>query len=490
MSKAIQGFWVIVVALAIWVPGAWAQRTGQAVSQPNVPSATPPLTENDSPIGMQEAGTAGQEPVRRTPYNPPLSGAGDFTPGGSPAPRSFLLPAVNFSQQMDTNPFTTAHPGSPVTLSSILGTLTLQRNSGRSQLTLNYSGGGTVANHQVVSNGQTDLNSIVQQLEATQTVNWRRWALLLSNQFTYSPESSFGSLLGNPSSLTSGIGHSLGEGLPGLQSFLTPNQSILTGRGGRVSNTFLTQGEYQLTARSSITTAGAYGFLRFFNSDLFDSYNAMFMTGYNHQIDRADTVAVIFRFNALRFGGLNGAIDDHVAQLSYGRRITGRLAFRLAGGPEVQLFRSGGAPPQSQLLWNLESGLHYRLSRTALDLSYQHGLTGGAGVLAGAETNQVEATVAHSLSRIWQGSFGLGYSDNRNAGGAALSSVKRAFNTWYGRVQFSRLIGRRGEQFIAYIVQLQSSDIPFCAGQICARNLVRHQITVGFNWHHHPIAIR
>src|SRR3989442_8553894 len=111
MSKAIQGFRLIVVALAICVPGAQAQGTGEAAGQPNVPSATPPLTQSGSPIGMQEAGTAGQEPVRTTLYNPPLSGAGDFTPGGSPVTRSFLLPAMNFFQQVDMQ------PGSPLMLS-------------------------------------------------------------------------------------------------------------------------------------------------------------------------------------------------------------------------------------------------------------------------------------------------------------------------------------------------------------------------------------
>jgi hypothetical protein len=489
MSKAVQGFSVIVMALALWIPGARAQGTEQAVSQPNVPSATPPLTESDSPIGMQEAGAAGQEPVRTTPYNPPLAGAGDFTPGGSPATRSFLLPAVNFSQQMDTNPFTTAHPGSPLTLSSILGTLTLQRNSGRSQVTLNYMGGGTVANRQAVSNGQTDLNSVIQQLEASETVNWRRWTLLMSNQFGYFPESSFGSLLGSPSSLGSTIGHLLGESLPKPQSFLLPNQSILTGRGARVSNTFLTQGEYHFTGRSSVTFAGAYGFLRFLDSDLVGSSSASFTAGYNHQIDRADTVAVNYRFNALRFGTLNGGIDDHAAQLSYGRRITGRLAFRLAGGPEVERPQASGVANQSQLLWSLESALHYRLNRSALDLSYSHELTGGAGVLAGAQTNQVEVTVTGGLSRIWRGSFGLGYAHNRSVGGARFLSLNQAFNTWYANVQLSRPLVHSTDLFLGYSVQQQGSNIPFCAGLICARSLMRHQITMGFNWHHRPIAI-
>src|SRR2546422_583293 len=403
MSKAIQGFRVIVVALAIWVPVAQAQGTGQAAGQPNVPSATPPLTQSGSPIGMQEAGTVGQEPVRTTLYNPPLSGAGDFTPGGSPVTRSFLLPAMNFFQQVDTRPFTTVQPGSPLALSSIVGSLALQRNSGRSEFTLNYLGGGTMADRQGLPNAGTSLNSIIQELEATQTVNWRRWTLLTSDQFSYTPESSFGSFLGGLSSFGSGMGAALGEGLPGLRSFLTPNQSILTGPGGRVSNTFLAQGEYHFTARSSITIAGAYGFLRFFDSDLLNSHSAMFTTGYNHQITRADTVAVMYRLNEFRFGGLHRTTDDHVVQLAYGRRITGRLAFWLNAGPELGLFRSPGIASQRPLLWNLESELRYQVGRTDLDLFYQHLLTGGARRLCGGGEDRGGIFGQHRPRWVWAG---------------------------------------------------------------------------------------
>ncbi|HYY69226.1 MAG TPA: hypothetical protein VE734_05800, partial [Terriglobales bacterium] len=365
----------------------------------------------------------------------------------------------------------------------------LRRSSSRSELTLKYLGGGTVANRQALANGQTELNAVLQQLEATQSLKWRRWALLVGDQFSYLPQSSFGLLDGSVSSFGTGLGSSLGQ-LPSLQSFLSPNQSVLSGRGGRVSNTFLTQGGYHLTARSSLTIAGAYGLLRFFDSDLLDSYNAMLVTGYSRQISGRDTLGVAYRFNAFRFTGLNQAVDNHVAELAYGRRVTGRLALRLAAGPEVDVFRDSGVAKQSRPAWSLESALHSRLSRTALDLSYQRGLTGGAGVLAGAETNQVEATMTRGLWRVWQSSLGLGYAKNRNVAATAVSPLNRNFNTWYGRVQFRRPIGRGADQFIAYALQLQKSDTSFCAGSVCASSVVRHQLSIGFNWHHRPIAIK
>ena len=453
---------------------------------PSAPQSPLPLFLSSN-IAAPETGE--KELGETSTYIPVLSGAEDFTPGPFQATRSFLLPSLNVYQWVDSNPFMSVRPDGIVTLSSILGSLLLRRNFGRSELTLDYAGGGTIANRQVSAPGGIGLNSIVQELEATQITRWRRFALLLSDRFSYFPEASFGSIQGGVNN--SGLGDdSLGAGLPDVRSFLTPDQSILTVRGGRVSNTFVTQGECDLSARSSITAAGAYDFLRFFDSTLFDSYDGMFMTGYNYRISRTNSLGVIYRFNAIRFANLDRTIDDHVAQLSYGRRITGRLAFQISAGPEVGLIQSGGVAPQTQLFWNLESALHYRLSRTALDFSYEHGLTGGAGVFAGAETSQVEGTFNKSLSRKWQGSFSVGYANNRSVDSIVLSSSKQTFDTWYGRVQFSRPVGRTTDMSVGYLAQLQDSGSPICTGVVCGESLVRHQIFLSFDWHHRPIALK
>jgi len=485
MFRTTHSLWATAVTLALCVPGASAQGTGQAVNEPNTPQSPLPLLLSKNTSAPD---TGGQEFGEASAYAPVLSGVQAFTPGSAQTTRSFLLPSVNFYQWVDTNPFMSPRPEG-MTLSSILGNLVVQRNFGRSELTLDYAGGGTVANRQVSSPGGMGLNSIVQQLDATQVTRWRRVALLLGDQFSYFPESSFGSIPGGMSSLGPGTAGSLGADLPDIRSFLTPDQSILTTRGGRVSNTFVAQGEYDLNARSSITAAGAYDSLRFIDSPLFGSYSGIFMTGYNHQISNTNTLGVIYRFNALRFASLNRSIDDHVAQLSYGRRITGRLAFRISAGPEVGLIRSGGVAPQTRLFWNLDSELHYRINRTTLDLSYERGLTGGAGVLAGAEANRVEVTANKGLSRTWQGSFGMGYANNRNVDSASFSASNQTLDTWYGRVQCSRSVGHGADVFVGYLVQLQGSNAPICTGVVCGKSLTRHQVFVGLNWHHRPFAM-
>lgn len=489
MLKATHSLWATAVALTLWIPGTWAQETGQAASQPDTPQPPFPLLQSNN-IWAPDTSSSGQESSEASAYIAPLSGVEEFTPGSTRTTRSFLMPSLNFYQWADTNPVMSVRPDGMVMLSSILGSLFLRQDFSRSELTLDYAGGGTVANRQVFPAGGTSLNSIVQQLGVNQTVVWRRFRLLLSDQFSYFPESSFGSIQGGMNSFGAGVDDSLGGGMPDLRSFLTPDQSIFTERGGRVSNTFVAQGEYDISARSSITAGGAYGLLRFFDSGLLDSNNALFMTGYNHQISHANTVAVIYRFNTLRLANLDRTIDDHVAQLSYGRRITGRLALQISAGPEISVIRTVGVASQNRLFWNLESALHYRLVRTTLDLSYEHGLTGGAGILAGADTSQIELSANKGLSRKWEGSFGVGYANNRSVDSTALSASSQTFNTWYGRVQFSRPVGRTADVFVGYLLQLQDSNVPTCIGAVCGKSMARQQVFLGFNWHQRPVAMK
>jgi hypothetical protein len=53
---------------------------------------------------------------------------------------------------------------------------------------------------------------------------------------------------------------------------------------------------------SSITVAGVYDLLHFFNAGLVNSYSAGGQVGYNYQKTARDTISLIYRFDALRYG--------------------------------------------------------------------------------------------------------------------------------------------------------------------------------------------
>jgi hypothetical protein len=488
MRNILRTICAAAIALTMCDSIAWAQQADSRSNSSNAPLPPLNLATSSAQVSVQAPTQPAQADT--IPDTRPLSGAEQFTLGEIPNKHSYLLPSVDVRSQADTNGASSFGSGQLVSQNSILGTLALQRTTGRSQLTLSYVGGGTVSTGGSSSVGQGDLNTVIQQFGASQTINWRRWTLLLNDQMSYLPESSFGLGQGGLGFLGPAIGGSLNGLVPNLESSLTPNQSILTPRGGRITNTVVGQVEYHLSPRSSITTTGDYGILHFLDSGLLDSNNAMFLVGYDYQVTRRDTFGVIYHFNALRFSSLDRSVDDHIAQLAYGHRIMGRLAFRLAAGPEVGLLRDSATGSSSRISWNLTSSLDYQLERTGLLLSYNRATTGGAGVLAGAETNEVRAVVSRSLSRAWRGALDLGYARNRSLDAGRGPFFRQSFNTWYGGVQLTRPIGRGADIFLGYTAQFQNSGVGFCAGGGCGRSLVRHLITLGFSWRLHPIELR
>jgi hypothetical protein len=354
-------------------------------------------------------------------------------------------------------------------------------------MVLDYMGGG------VISTDGSLGNAVIQQLQFSDQFTFRRTVLSFMDQAGYLPETSFG---------YGGLGGLIlpGGGSLGLQNGVVPGQSILTARGQRVTNSFLTEIDRSLTPRSSLTFVGGYSLLHYFNINLIDFADSVFQAGYNYQMSRENTIAVLYRFNAYRYSNFNQSINDNIVQLSYGRRVTGRLAFQVGAGPEVAMLRmpisgaSSGTDSTStnyttKAYWSLNTSLSYQLRRTGLGLAYSHALGGGSGVLAGSLADTVSGSVERQFSRSFHGSFNFGYSRNTGlAGFTASTTTDQTYGYWFGGVNLAHQMGRLLNLFLSYQVQYQGSNSQFCVGLTCGTSIVRHQASIGFNWRDHPIA--
>ncbi len=418
-----------------------------------------------------------------------LTGAQDFSLGVPALTHSFWQPLFNSMLTLDTNPLATNHSSGLTTWTSLFGGIDLHRMSGRSDLTLNYFAGGLTAN-----NGNAS-NSLSHQLELGEKLSWRRTAISFLDQLSYLPEAAFGSDGPGGLSLPDAQGLS-------LQPILTPNQSILTRRVQRISNSFLTEVDRFLTPRSSVTLIGSYSLLRFLDNGFLNFGNALFQTGYNHQFTLKDTVALLYRFTAFRYNNFDQSIDGHVVQVSYGRRVTGRLAFQVAAGPEIGSFRtpilpstgtSGGSTTttrsSTQAYWTLDTSMTYQRQRTQFGLAYDRSLSGGAGILAGAINNQVSGSINSQLTRTLNGAFVLGYARNQGLNVAAPRPSNQSYNYWFSGMNFSHPWGRWTSLFLSYRVQFQNSSTDFCVGTTCEKSLARHTVSIGFGWRPRPIPI-
>lgn len=416
------------------------------------------------------------------PDNGPLTGVQAPTLGSPKMRHSYWTPGFQYSNTIRSSPINPSANAGWVSTNYVSGVFSLFQDWRSSLLTLNYSGGGYFSNDSTQNNGQ------FQQLGLGYNIEARRWQLLFMEQFSYLPESSFG--FGASTGLSfPGISGPLGSPVPGLQGAYVPNQNNFTSVGPRYSSSSVVQLTYKVSPRTSITFAGVYGLLRFVDGGNIESNNPTFNAGYNYALSQKDTIGISYRFSAYQFLGLPQALGDHLAQLNYGRKITGRMALQLAAGPEITTYR---VPVSNKSQRNSVSGnatLTYALRRGSASLNYSHGVNGGGGVMAGSSGDQAGISANRQLTRIWQGNLNFSYS--RNGSLTNLSGASSpAYRSWYAGAGLSRPFGRETNLSIAYQAQNQNSGLSSCSGPSCSTSFLVHQITLSFQWHTPPFVIQ
>ncbi|MGB0034229.1 MAG: hypothetical protein WBP79_02000, partial [Candidatus Acidiferrales bacterium] len=464
--------WATLLVVAMSVPAARAQQQAQDQSAPPIPAYRSPLA-SAADNGDDEMA----DPQKMAPDTRSLAGAQDLSIGVPSARHSYWQPYFNVTSTGGSNALSATGQSEWTTYTSLSGGVDLHRISGNSDLTLTYLGGGTVTNNQNMG------NSVTQEFELAEKLTFRRSTISIFDQLNYIPETGFG--YGGVNGLALPGGGSLG-----LQTGLLPGQSILTTRGQQLANSSIAQVDTYLNSRSSFTFVGGYSLLHFFDNDLLNSGDAIFQAGYNHQMSRQNTFAIFYRFSGYRYSSSNQSFDDNSFQLSFGRRVTGQLAFQIAGGPDVAIINlplsatgpSGGsgsgtaASSRTQVYWSLSSSLIYQLRRNGFALSYNHGLGGGSGVLAGSVSDSLSGSVNRQLRRTLSGSFNLGYARNKALTlTTPTATSSQTFDYWFSGVNFSHPWGRALSLNLGYQLQYQNSNSSFCIGPTCGTSTVRHQ---------------
>jgi len=457
----------LLFALGLCAPAAWTQQKDPRV-QPISPAG-----ESSNKGAADSSNPA--VPAATVSDDRPLSGAEQFGLGTSAGQRNILLMGFQFRELADSNSTNTTSGSSWDSASLLTGNVALHHLWPRSELTAAYAGGGAVYNT------RTALNETFHEASLTEKMSWRRWALLLSDQASYLPESSFGfNGLGSLAGLVPGV-PGWGSQFSTLNPLFDPSQSILTGRARRISNVVVGEVDYSISPRSSFTATGSYGLLHFLDRGLIDSHSATFRSGYNYALNSRDTVGVVYTFTRFSFGQRSATLQDQAIQLAYGRRLTGRLALELFAGPQINTFQNVSTNPGAQVSWSVGAFLRYKMVRSGVSLSYIHGTSGGSGVFSGAERDDVEASADRKLTQRLVATAHFGYARNRALRELLPVLTNSRFDSWYGGAGFSRALGRRASIFFTYDLQRQTSDASFCITGTCGTSYLRHQLALGFN---------
>jgi hypothetical protein len=477
----------------------------QDSTSPQSPAATSdPAQQSETP----PAPAFGQDnPPSPASENPPISGIDQ--PGLEPhaAPLSYLQPGVHVTESADSNVSDSLGKSAVHSVTRALGSLTLQRLWSNYKLALDFVGGAGYYSANGIGFKQRE------QLEVDQRITWKRGELGVRDSFSYLPEGNFGGAYGSMSSLGATLG---GSAAPGQNVFLGGSQLGSLEQVPRIMNLSLVDVVENLTPRSSVTLTGGYGFVHFTGNavDLLSGnrVSTRFLgntqvsaqAGYDRVLGPHDQAALMYGYQGFTFSVSGLAFHSHVVQLMWGHRISGRMDFLIAAGPQITSLNLGTAP-DLRLSVAGRASLRYRFAKTALILNFDRYITNGSGFFAGAQSDIGRLSVTRSLGRVWNGIADLGYARNSRVQGltpeqqvlCALSStqcpgvIANRYSYGFAGLGVHRMIGRNFHAFASYQFNYLTFDNSFCGVGFPACNRIsqRHIGTIGIDWTPRPMRL-
>jgi hypothetical protein len=502
--------WTLVAALALCATAAFAQDQKQDTSpiDPNAPlqplDTTPTAGySNKPPVGAvrgveMPSDTQSYDPAQVTPDTNTLAGAAPFTLGSLQHTRNTFDPTITISQIGQTTP----GKGGQTVLTGVSvasASLNFNRNWSEYHFSTVYTGGETFnLGYGAASGffGQIAPHYQYHDLTVTQEAAWARWHVLLRDDFAASPGAAFTSQgMGGPG-LTSQFSSLLGTSLNSFGQQFQPAETINTGEVLRYRNSILGQAEYSFSRRSAFTFSGSYGLLDFASTGYFNSTMVDGQAGYDYLIDPSDSFAILASYGRISFTGTgvsstgtstigNGnSVQDYVGALAYGRKITGRLAFQVAAGPQEILFTGlGGAGDFHTMFVSVNSSLTYERRRSGVGFSYARGLTGGSGVFLGATSNTFSGSAHHEFTRYWTGSINAGYAMNDSLPQAGVATTQ--FDNWFVGANIGRRVGLHAQFNFNYGASQQNSPAT-CLVASCGGAGLQQTFGLSINWHLRP----
>lgn len=504
--------WTLVAALALCTTAAFAQDQKQDTSpiDPNAPLQ--PLDTNPTPSGgnanrppvgavrgvEMPFDTQSYDPSQVTPDMNTLAGAEPISLGSLQHTRNTFDPTITVSQIGQTTP----GKGGKTVLTGISmasGSLIFNRNWSTYHFSTVYSGGETFnLGYNAASTffGQISPHYQYHDLTVTQEAAWARWHILLRDDFTATPGAAFtGQGMGGPG-LTSQFSSMLGTSLNSFGQQFQPAETINTGQVMRYRNSILGQAEYSFSRRSAFTFSGSYGLLDFASTGYFNSTMVDGQAGYDYLLDPSDSIAILGSYGRINFTGTGisstgtttiasgNSVQDYVGALAFGRKITGRLAFQAAAGPqEIQFTGAGGAGNFHILFASVNSALTYERRRSGLAFNYGRGLTGGSGVFLGATSNTFSGSAHHQFSRSLTGGINAGYAMNESLSQAGVATAK--FDNWFVGANLGRRVGQHVQVDFNYGATEQNNPTT-CLVAGCGGTGLQQTIGLSINWHLRP----
>jgi hypothetical protein len=300
---------------------------------------------------------------------------------------------------------------------------------------------------------------------ASQGYTTRHWVFNVSDSFSFLPQSPTTGLSGIP-----GVGD-LGS-IPVQGPVDGPAGGILTVAGNRYQNTLSGSLERQISHATSISGSGSWSVLHFFDTNLSqqDSTQVLGEAGINQRFNARSSGSISAVYSIFTYSGqviVNGFvqpdIETRALNASYQRTMTKSLSVGFSAGP-LWINSSNDLVIPPTLNWGASANLGYSRGLTTASVSYTRGVNAGSGVVTGALSDTVDASVGRTYGHKYVASLAVGYSHSSGLSqlptGSSFIPVHQTYDTFFGSAQLRRGFGPHLSGYASYTVQNQSNNLP------------------------------
>ena len=288
----------------------------------------------------------------------------------------------------------------------------------------------------------------------------RKWVFNIADSFSFLPQSPTTGLSG-----IAGVGD-LGA-FPVQGPGAGPAGGIFSDAGNRIANALTGSVERELNRDTSVSGSGSWSKLHFLdNNDSLDTTQIAGSVALNRRLDARSSVSLNAVYTTFSYGSSPSAtsepdIETRGINLSYQRVLSRTLSMSVSAGPQWVSSSNSTLIPDS-LNVAASAGLSYQRGFTTASLGYARGVNGGSGVLPGALTDSISASVGHTYGRNWVASLNAAYTHSAGltqlSNGTSLVPVNAVFDTVFGGVQLTRRINTHFSGYFSYEAQNQSQN--------------------------------
>jgi hypothetical protein len=347
----------------------------------------------------------------------------------------------------------------------------------------------TFAGGVILPNQQGQGVSSFWDVTASQGYIARHWIFNLSDSFNFLPQSPTTGLSG-----IAGVGD-VGS-IPVQGPVEGPAGGIFSLAGNRYVNSLTGSVERQIRHDTSISGSATWGVINFLDQNASTSgLNSTQISGtvaVNQRFDARSSGSIDAVYSTFTYSGtaiVNGLVQPDIESrglnASYQRLMTKSLSASVSAGPQWVSSSNSTLIP-SNLNFAASASLSYSRGLTNGAVNYSRGVNAGSGVLSGALSDSVYASLDHTYGRKWVASLTAGYSHSSGLTQLAAGTpvqvnvsvpVHVTYDTFFGAAQVRRGFGPHLSGYASYTVQDQSNNFP--PGAQNALNGTSHTIGVG-----------